>query len=241
MPAMSLPAPIRAAGLLAPALLVAALAAGIPGCSKSVFTAPAGEAARPPFDSPANVLLALKWALENRDLAFLRTLFTEDFVFVFSANDSAGSAYQTTSWTRADELASGAHLLQGGHPTEPPADRITLDFTSALMTLPSSFRGHDPRWHREICAEVNLRIQRGQGTLEVRGPGLFTFVRGDSAMAPAELSAGPDSTRWWIERWEDETVASVAAPADATPSGPGVREPGATSSTTWGRIKVLFR
>ena len=60
------------------------------------------------------------------------------------------------------------------------------------------------------------------------------MVRGDSAAIPAELGFGPDSTRWYIERWEDETLSSgsrtlpVAAPQPAR-------------NTTWGMILTLYR
>jgi len=60
----------------------------------------------------------------------------------------------------------------------------------------------------------------------------FFMVRGDSALIPADLAARgfrPDSTRWYIERWEDDTFQEVGARAMPT------------STATWGTIKVLYR
>jgi hypothetical protein len=224
---------------IARALALAALSTGLPGCGKETATAPAPP--QPPVaGSPKNALLALQWAAEHRDFAVMRTLFADDFVFVFAAQDSAGNAYRDTPWTREDELAFWLHLFEGGS-TEPPADRITLDYTNTLTTFPSSRPGHHPTWHKEVRAEVNLRIQRGESSLEVRGPSMFFFVRGDSAAIPQELiDEGylPDSTRWWIERWEDETISSAAT---FVLRGPAPATPNPTRAFTWGTIKVLYR
>ena len=53
----------------------------------------------------------------------------------------------------------------------------------------------------------------------------------DSAAIPAELvSRGfkPDSLRWWIDRWEDETIGSGGMPAaaarPASHARPGARQ-----------------
>jgi hypothetical protein len=223
------------------AVLLAILTAGLAGCGKD-STAPAVVVPGPPAPvSPASVLLALKWAAERKDFDVMSTLYSDDFVFVFAPEDSAGSAYRDTPWTREDEMAFWQHLFTGGS-TEPAADQITLDFTNPLHEFPSSILGHHPTWHREIRAEANLRIQRGDGTIEVRGPSLFFFVRGDSAMIPQDLidgGFGPDSTRWWIQGWVDETIGS-AAPAAAL-RGPGPARPQPIGALTWGAVKVLYR
>jgi hypothetical protein len=63
-------------------------------------------------------------------------------------------------------------------------------------------------------------------------------VRGDSALIPQELvSRGfrPDSTRWYVDQWNDETqvgsALSRAFPVSALPS----------RGTTWGDILALYR
>jgi hypothetical protein len=217
-----------------------ALIAFASGCSSPPPAAPAITEPLPVLNSPASVLRALQWGYERRDFDFMSTLFTADFVFVFSQLDSAGNAFRDRPWTREDELIYMLNLFIGGG-SEPPADRITLDLPATLNTFPSSRPGHHPNWHKEIRAEVNLRVIRGESAYEIRGPGLFFFVRGDSAAIPEDLvdrGFVPDSTRWWIERWEDETVATGARPAAR---GPAPASPNPASSHSWGRLKVHFR
>lgn len=220
---------------IVPALCLVCMA----GCSSGP-TEPTGNLLPPPdppVDSPVAVLQALRYGYENMDLEFLETLFTDDFVFVFSQLDSAGNAFRNPPWMRVQELAYMEHLFVGGG-AEPPADSISLDFTNSLADFPSSRPGHHPTWHREIAAEVNLRVRVGSGSYEIRGPMLFTFVRGDSAAIPSELATGgivPDSTRWWIERWEDQTIQSAAPASRATAS-----RVLPTDAFTWGALKVLY-
>ena len=222
------------------ALLLLAAAAAVPGCTKRT-TAPAVPPPQGPApDSPKSTLLALKWALEHLDFATARSLFTDDFVFVFAETDSAGNTFRETPWGRDDEMASHLHMFVGGSATEPPVDRITLEFTNTLIAFPSIVPGDHPDLHKTIRAEVHLRIVRGESVLEVRGPGLFYFVRGDSAAIPQDLideGFGPDSTRWWIERWEDETVSSGAATAARVPRAATMP----AQSSTWGAVKAMYR
>jgi hypothetical protein len=51
----------------------------------------------------------------------------------------------------------------------------------------------------------------------------------------------PDSTRWWIDRWEDETVSNGAVPPGAVTRQPARSEANPLSTTSWGSIKVLYR
>jgi hypothetical protein len=241
-----------------PVLFAAIAVATLAGCFNPfhpLISSRRGVSEPPPVPLDArSTLLLFKWCWENRAIEEYREIFTDDYIFVFSAQDSAGNAFRDVPWTREDEMASSTNLFTGGSATEPPADRITLDFTSPLITFPSSFPGHHPVWHKEIRAEVNLRVQRGQSTLEVRGPGLFFFVRGDSAAIPQELvqrGFGPDSTRWYIQRWEDETVATAAgafsvreithaAAAGGTSVQTSEPRPLPPSLSSWGAIRAYF-
>lgn len=239
----------RAAAIVA----AGALAVSLAGCFNPfspLISASRGVSEPPPLPiDPVSTLRLFAWCWENRSIDLYREIFTDDYVFAFSALDSAGNAFRDRPWTREDEMISATNLFVGGG-AEPPADRITLDFTRTLTSYPSSIDGHDPRWHQEVEAEVNLRVQRGESTLEVRGPGLFFFVRGDSAAIPEELvqrGFGPDSTRWYIERWEDRTVQTGAfAAREITPSAAHASGEVATdlplppSLNTWGAIKKYF-
>ena len=43
------------------------------------------------------------------------------------------------------------------------------------------------------------------------GNARFFVVRGDSALIPQELGFKPDSNRWYIDQWRDETLGGPAA------------------------------
>jgi hypothetical protein len=82
----------------------------------------------------------------------------------------------------------------------------------------------------------------------VTGSALFYVVRGDSALIPSEFGTRfrGDSTRWWIERWEDET-AGASSPASAQPVGRAARHPARPNSgflppgpATWGQVKTAY-
>jgi len=80
------------------------------------------------------------------------------------------------------------------------------------------------------------------------GNATFYLARGDVAAIPQELldqGFHPDSTRWYIEKWEDDTansqtgggsraVRAPAAPARAVPAYD-------TFYATWGSVKVIYR
>jgi len=241
-----------------PLLALLALLAGAAGCFNPfdpLISARRGVSEPPPVPiDPRSTLLLFKWCWENRAIEEYRELFTDDYIFVFSETDSAGNAFRDVPWTREDELISQTNLFVGGSATEPPADRITLEFTNTLNTFPSPFGHHHPDWHKVIRAEVFLRVTRGESTLEVRGPGLFYFVRGDSAGLPEELvqrGFGPDPNRWYIERWEDETNTGGAGAFSARRVTHAASATGTQTHTeplplpphldTWGAVKEYFR
>lgn len=171
------------------------------------FTAP------PPVPSSAtNVLRLLEWCYNNKAIAEYRELFTDDYEFKFNARDSAGADYRTNKWRREDELISTSQLFEGGS-AEAPASSITLllDRNFAVLSDPRSI-AWDPlgRRHKKINTQVLLNIRTTDGTqIDISGQAIFYFVRGDSAVIPEELrnrGFGRDSTRWYISRWDDETV-----------------------------------
>jgi hypothetical protein len=92
-----------------------------------------------------------------------------------------------------------------------PAEQITLLFDKNLQPFPDSRPGKNSKWHKQIRTTVDLKVRIDSGnTVEVTGNALFFLTRGDSAAIPQELASRgfkPDSLRWWIDRWEDETLA----------------------------------
>lgn len=204
--------------------------------------------------SAANVVRLFEWCWNNRGIQEYEEIFTDDFRFVFAVGDSAGVAYRDVPYTREDELNSAEGLFVGTADLTPASD-ITLDLDKTLISLGDDRPGKDPTWHRSIRTKVNLRVTltRGDATelIEVNGFAKFFLVRGDSAVIPPELVARgfrPDPQRWWIERWEDETLPSGgggAAQARVGPAaGPTAAKPDWPTSlveTTFGALKLKAR
>jgi len=209
-------------------VVCAALFAFASSCDR-VTRPPIPPETAPTPSSPVNAVRLLEWAWDHRNCETLEPLFTEDFQFVFVAGDPAGGAWQDTPWTREDELAASCNLFAR-------AIDVRLDMGQSLVALTDPRPGKNPAWHKSVHAPVNLAVtasgDAGPEVSEVSGYAYFYLVRGDSAAIPPELVArgfGPDSTRWWIDRWVDATL----------PSGGAGAHPAQLRS--WGAIKVLFR
>ena len=196
------------------------LALAFAGCADSTSRKlPTQPAPEPGFvaDSPGNAVRLLEWALEHHDLERLKGLFTEDFLFVCAAADSAGRAFRSNAFTLTDEIETFHHLFTGGG-TVPPASIIDVQFDQNLFPQPDGRPGKDPVTHKEIITDVVLRIDTEGEDFQVTGAARFFLVRGDVALIPTELiekGVRPDPGRWYIERWEDETVGSGFAAARA--------------------------
>lgn len=245
-------------------VLGAVLALGVDGCAQkgawfdlSSLVRPAATPAdpAPTPDSPEAALRLFEWSYNNKSLSGCRDLFTADYRFHFSPFDSAGGAYRGTPWTRDDELISTTHLFVGGSANVPPATtiRLALDRNFFVYADPRT-AAWDPQghWHKYIRTQVALDVQTGGGSaIEISGTADFYLVRSDSAAIPTgplARSLRPDSTRWWINGWDDGT-------AQAGPSPGGVRggadpivarrrpvlDAQPSSNKTWGWLKVLYR
>lgn len=221
---------MRARHPLAILLLAGMLVPLVAGCAKRTTQPATIREVAPEPNSPATALRLLEWCWNRRDADLYSTILTEDFQFVFASTDSAGTDYRALPWIREDELTSSRHLFDGGG-THPPAQSIRLLFDSILAPLPDSRAGKDPKWHQEIDTDFTLTVRINDGSgYEAWGRAKFFVVRGDSAAIPPELQSRfpPDSARWWIERWEDQTV-------------PGGLRVAPNPRPTWGKIKVLYR
>lgn len=213
----------------------ALLLAGLAGCFNpfSPRIAPArGTSSPPPVpNSPAQVVELFAWCWNNRAYQEYTELFTEDFRFQFSYRDTAGSGGRADFLTREEELQTALHLFVEGSATEPAATSISLDLTRPLIADHDSRDGQNglvkaEPWHYEITTNVTLRISAGDADYQVVGAARFFLVRGDSALIPDDLTGfPPDSTRWWIERWEDDTdsgnLAATIARIEAARGVPG--------------------
>ena len=188
--------------------------------------------------TPSGVLRLFEWCYNEKAIAEYREIFTDDYEFFFSPTDSAGSAWRGEHYRREDELISATNLFVGGTASEPAARTISLQLDRNFLVTPdpdyvrfpppneSMYRDRFGRWHKSIRTTVTLRIETDDSNqLEITGHARFYLVRGDSALIPQEmLDKGfrPDSTRWYIRRWDDETAQEGGvAYASARPSGTG--------------------
>ena len=185
------------------------------GCGNPAAPMKPVQSATPPPPVPTSDVDAVRlfaWCWNNRAVPNYAGILTDDFRFQFAARDTSGYLGQWGYFTRAQELQAAHHLFESGTATLPPASSIELTFDGALISTPDDRFGKNPKWHRQILTSVLLRIKTDQ-EWQVTGHARFFVVRGDSAAIPAELqpSVHPDSARWWIERWEDETDEGAGA------------------------------
>ena len=216
------------------ALLAAALLC-LAGCSTVHHVTGPLPWAPPAPNSPSNAIRLFEWGWNHRNLDAFENLLTADFRFVFAPNDSAGNPFRDAPIGREEMLACLEHLFSGGGPA-PPATSIHLVLDPALIALPDSRPDMNPRWHKEILTSVDLTIRTGDLTeYRVTGNARFVVVRGDHAILPAGSGLGPDSTRWYLLQWNDETLTGGGALARALPAMPL-----SAGNPTWGQILAFY-
>jgi hypothetical protein len=190
---------------------IAAAALLVAGCGGGGGDPPDGpEVPVPPTpDSPANAVRLLEWCWEQRDEVTYRDVFTNDFRYVFSPADSQAVG---AGLDRDGELHVASNLFETGAVGRPAATRIVFDLNSTLQAFPDTRPGKHPTWHKEIRSNgVRVIVITPAQTYSVVAPTTFYVVRGDSALIPPDLIARgftPDPNRWYVERWEDQTVCS---------------------------------
>ena len=202
----------------------------------------------PTPSSPANTVRLFAWCWQHRDPLTYKQVFTDDYRFIFAQNDSAGNAFRDRPWLREDEMDMATHLFTGGA-DRPPASDVSITIDNLLLALPDPRPGHLNKWHTTVTTGVDLKVTvtSSDGTpsvTPVTGRALFYLVRGDSAALPSDLAGlKPDSTRWWIERWEDETVSNGPGSAFRAPR-PGARPtpggPYELPPLTFGELKKAY-
>jgi len=178
--------------------------------------------------------MRLAWCWDNRDTAGLQDLFTDDYEFAFSVGDT--STAHMSSLHRDDELRVSRHLFLEGSGFESVATSIEFAIDPTLTDTPDSRPGRDPLRHREVLTAVLVHVRSQSQEFLVAGHARFFLVRGDSAGIPQALINGgttPDSSRWWIERWEDETDAGVSGSLSTSSAQP-------SKNFTLGLLKTLY-
>lgn len=201
-------------------LILAIAIVALAGCSTRI-TVPRVASGPEPTTSQ-NAVKLLEWALVNRDVESLAPLFTADFAYVSAGTDSAGNPAREEYGGRDWVLGVFRCMLEDGGAEDPPAARVSLHFDQNLRPQRDPRPGHVDSLFKTIRTSVDLTIDIGDGTtLEVTGYALFYLVRGDAALIPEDLQAlgfQPDRNRWWISRWEDETIAGEGMRFGADPA-----------------------
>lgn len=214
-----------------------ALVLALASCAKPARVL-APEPRSPVPNTPQDVVRAFEWAVNNRSIAVLEELISDDFAFIGAGTDSAGSPTRQAIGDRAWLLARFRCMFEGGGPGGlPPAQSIRLTCDKNLVpqrdTRPG-YRDSDSLF-RTIRTSVDLTVELGDGqTVEITGYALFYATRGDTVAIPSELAARgfqKDKDRWWISRWEDETIDHQGKP-------PGATDP--TKLLTLGTVLGLF-
>jgi hypothetical protein len=195
--------------------VIAALAIlAVAGCATKTVAPPPDVP--PAANSAPGAVERFEWAINHRDPDVVEGMLTDDFQFISAGTDSAGNPSRDTLGGRSWLDVALRALLD-------PANQVSLLFDANLIPFPDSRPGKDPKWHRQVRSSIDLRVHDAQAntTFEVSGYALFFLTRGDSAQIPPELLARgvkPDSTVWWFDRCDDETLGGAGARAPASPA-----------------------
>jgi len=169
--------------------------------------------------TPQNAVKLFEWCWKNRGIEEYKELFTEDYVFVTAGLDSAGNPSREIQARRDDEILIAENMFIGSA-ERAPASSITLSFDRNLLPLPDPRPGYVDSLFKAIRTYVDLKVDIGEGNIyEVSGYVQFHLVRGDTAAIPKALKERgfvKDRNRWWISRWEDETIEGSGLVANGT-------------------------
>ena len=157
----------------------------------------------PSFVGAKQAVEAFASAWRNRDPIACRDLLADNFRFIFAPWDTAGDDLPGRGWNRDEELLVVGRIFGAGFGDQPPAPTVGLTFEETPIV------GHAPDrsypWHLQVLVpRLTLSVLR----FEPKGAALFSLVRGDSVHLPQDLidlGVRPDSTRWYIEGWQDWT------------------------------------
>lgn len=194
-------------------LLFAALAIPSLGscarCTRPVAPAPGGGGP-PVASSSAQAVRRLQWAVAHGDLDAIAGLLAADFTFAGAGVDSAGHPARVGR-DREWVLVALRSMLQGVPGKYEPA-KVGMTIDPNLIAYPDTRPGRDPGVRKQIRTSLDMRVDDPGMASRIRLTGnlLFFATRGDSASIPADQTtrgAAPDSSTWWIDGWEDETLA----------------------------------
>jgi hypothetical protein len=189
------------------ALAIVAFAAILTSACDTAHTVAPPAPGAPEATTPQAAVGVLEWGFNHRNVDAIAGLLPQDFSFVSLEIDSAGNVEEEV-WTREQLIATLNGMFDGDR-RAPAARRVQLDFDPNLTAFSDDRPGRNPAFHHQVRTSIDLKVEVEQGeTYQVTGHLLCSVTRGDSAMIPIVESARgahPDSSRWWIDRIEDET------------------------------------
>ena len=173
------------------------------GCSTKIVAPPPVDEP-PAASSAAGAVQRFAWGFDHKDVEVVRGLLSDDFLFITSGTDSAGNPSRAP-YDRSWFLVALAALGDS-------SSTVSFIVDQNLVPFPDTRLGKVSKYHEQIRTSVHasVRFTDPNGNVEITGNLLFFLTRGDSASIPPELigrGAKPDSTRWWLDRIEDETLA----------------------------------
>jgi len=195
-----------------------ALAAALSSCARHPTSPPSATTA-PEAVSPTAALQAFQWRVLNREPDGIAGLVAEDFRLGLVDLDSTGTPPVDTTRASVERrtgfLAAWRNLLVGA-PARPPAAHVLLDLDPNFVAIGDMRPGKDPRVHQDVSTACEFQVIGDEGNLYQSHALLrFHLVRGDSVAIPPDqgsLGAARDSTRWWIEGVDDESLPGPANP-----------------------------
>jgi hypothetical protein len=196
-------------------------------------------------DSPQATMERFRQAYQRQAVEAYAELFTEDFRFLFSsATDPSLVAQYGPNWGRDDEAQSADHLFGGF--TSSATGQFMPGATNINMALNSVQYFADPAHTDSTGYYQFVPVSRVVIVIEVPGdaggpqiynidaPQEFHLVRGDAAHLGSSQSATPD--RWYIRSWDD-----MSAPVSGFKARRVGLSPEASTATTWGHLKAVYR
>jgi hypothetical protein len=193
-------------------------------------------------DSPAHTLQVFANRYGEAELAAYGSLLTGDFHATFSPitdPDLVGM-----SWSRVNELEAWRHMREGFVNQDGYEMPRVWDLAVSLRgthLMPDA--EHPDSVAHYVTAQVDTIEFAGtmgwtgyDEPFRFRASHRFSFVRGDAAVL--DSTQAPDSTRWYLRRWEDRETYRT----DPTFASP-VTTRGASNADlvySWSRLKVGY-
>jgi hypothetical protein len=166
--------------------------------------------------APESVLVNLQIAYCRKEIEQYARLLAPEFIFKFQGQDVADLGLEDAFWYHDEDSTGTRNLFATPLVSE---IRIALD---AGPTTPSTVPGHPPGTMNIRILQTQLEIDQTDGTTWVVSDQQDMFFR------RGLVSAGEDTSRWFLMEWWDL-------------DSPGLASVSSAKETTWGKMKSLYK